>query len=568
MAANNPIIKKADFIPYEGNENYIFVSYAHRDSEYVVPIIERMNAEGYRIWYDDGIAPGSEWPENIAEHLSNCAVALAFVSDKSIESANCRREVTYALTKNKPFLGIILRQTTFSPGMEMQLSAQECILKYHYPDEEAFYRKLFSSAILSPCKRKPEPIPVKSAPEEPVSKEPALSHAPGASVKTEAVPAEPAKAQKPVAEPVQEATKAQEPVAEPVQETAKVQEPVTEPVQEAAKAQKPVAEPVQEATKAQEPVKKPVNSPVQGAGSTEGFSPKKSKSKGPMKILLAILGVIIILIAGIIIFNNIQRQREKAEAEMNAQKAAAAIPREIFYGQQIREGMAHSDLSQAPNTNQTADGVDLELVIFPTSIEVNPDTPDMMKLEFQDKFEKTYRFAASYTFSQGVLNLFAPDGKELEEGTSPLTESLSFDVSLSGGNIYLNANDEYSYYTNAGTTENRIILQGTASSAEDIYEEIKSFDFSGSQSSENTPCQVFYENGGYTLDAVVKDLSDSYIVISSDNEMEAFNGYLQETARHQYYSFYYYNTWPYGFIIKDGNDYYCYQDPVMTLEEQ
>ena len=42
-------------IAYEGNENYIFVSYAHKDSDRVIPIIEELDAAGFRIWYDSGI---------------------------------------------------------------------------------------------------------------------------------------------------------------------------------------------------------------------------------------------------------------------------------------------------------------------------------------------------------------------------------------------------------------------------------------------------------------------------------------------------------------------------------
>ncbi len=151
-------MSKANFVPYEGQENYIFISYAHRNSDEVLPILEKLNERGYRVWYDDGIAPGSEWPEYIADHLNGCAVFLAFVSPESIASPNCRREVTYALSKMKPFLGVILRETEMSPGMEMQLSAQQCILKYNSISEEDFENRLLSADILAPCMRSAEEL--------------------------------------------------------------------------------------------------------------------------------------------------------------------------------------------------------------------------------------------------------------------------------------------------------------------------------------------------------------------------------------------------------------------------
>ena len=149
------LMNETNIIPYEGSENYIFISYAHKNSKEVLEIMRRMTAAGYRIWYDDGIAPGSEWPEYIADHLNRASVVLAFVSPESIASSNCRREVTYALSKQKPFLGVILTPTKMSPGMEMQLSAQQCILRYNCKNDQDFYQKLLGGEILAPCRKKP-----------------------------------------------------------------------------------------------------------------------------------------------------------------------------------------------------------------------------------------------------------------------------------------------------------------------------------------------------------------------------------------------------------------------------
>lgn len=160
---------------YDGNEKFAFISYAHKDSKKVLKILERMAAEGYRVWYDEGIAPGSEWPENIAQHLNDCCVAVAFISNNSIASANCRREVTFALSKHKPFLGILLEPTEMSLGMELQLSAQQCILRHNFSSEEEFIQKILSSPDLAPCKNvvvfqqeEEEQEPV-LAPEKPVA---------------------------------------------------------------------------------------------------------------------------------------------------------------------------------------------------------------------------------------------------------------------------------------------------------------------------------------------------------------------------------------------------------------
>ena len=81
---------------YEGNDPYIFVSYAHKDSERVLPVIHQLFERKYRVWYDEGIKPGSEWPENIAIHLQKAAAVLVFVSKNSLSSPNCKNEISRA----------------------------------------------------------------------------------------------------------------------------------------------------------------------------------------------------------------------------------------------------------------------------------------------------------------------------------------------------------------------------------------------------------------------------------------------------------------------------------------
>ena len=147
-------------IAYEGNEPYIFISYAHKDSERVFQVLDELDKKGYRIWYDDGIAPGSEWPEDIARHLDGAHMVIAFVTPNSMASQNCRREINFALSKEKPFLSILLEKTQMPLGMEMQLSAQQSILRYNYSTWDAFISKILKCPDIVPCrKQEPEPTP-------------------------------------------------------------------------------------------------------------------------------------------------------------------------------------------------------------------------------------------------------------------------------------------------------------------------------------------------------------------------------------------------------------------------
>lgn len=159
-------MKRCSAKPYEGSDKYIFVSYCHKDKKHIFPIIERLARDGYRVWYDEGIDPGSEWPEIIARHLNECAVCIAFISENSLNSHNCRREISFALLKKKPFISVVIEPVQMSLGMEMQLSATQSIFKYTLADDNEFFSKLYDAKCLVPCFGTPDTSIVISKPED------------------------------------------------------------------------------------------------------------------------------------------------------------------------------------------------------------------------------------------------------------------------------------------------------------------------------------------------------------------------------------------------------------------
>lgn len=148
-------MKRCAAKPYEGQEKYIFVSYCHKDRAYVFPVIEQLTKDGYRVWYDEGIDPGSEWPEIIAKHLNGSAICIAFITANSLNSHNCRREINFALLKKKYFISVILEPVQMSLGMEMQLSSSQSIFKYTLSSDKEFFAKLYEAKELENCKGSP-----------------------------------------------------------------------------------------------------------------------------------------------------------------------------------------------------------------------------------------------------------------------------------------------------------------------------------------------------------------------------------------------------------------------------
>ena len=139
-------------ITYEGNENYIFVSYAHKDSKTVIPIVEALHESGFRVWYDSGIEAGTEWPAYIEEHIDACARVIVFMSPASVNSVNCRNEVNYALSIKKEMLIIFIEETTLAKGMGLQLNSLQTLFMYRHSSSESFFEALTEAKIIQCCR--------------------------------------------------------------------------------------------------------------------------------------------------------------------------------------------------------------------------------------------------------------------------------------------------------------------------------------------------------------------------------------------------------------------------------
>ena len=160
--------------PYTGEKSYIFISYSHKDMEQVLPILRHMEKKGYRIWYDEGIDPGTEWDEIIAAHIDACGYFIALISQNYLDSSNCKDELHYARDTEKKRLLVYLENIELPSGMRMRLSRLQNIHKYAYSKDEDFYDKLFTAEDINECKEQaaPETVsgeePVVVVPEEPV----------------------------------------------------------------------------------------------------------------------------------------------------------------------------------------------------------------------------------------------------------------------------------------------------------------------------------------------------------------------------------------------------------------
>ena len=141
--------------PYEGDKPYVFLSYSHEDAEEAAEIIGYLKKNQYLVWYDEGITPGDEWDENVAVHLKRCGFFLALMSNRYIQSQNCRDELAFARDYNKPTVLVYLENTELPPGLDMRVGILRALYKKEYKDQNAFYTNLQKAEGLSACRETP-----------------------------------------------------------------------------------------------------------------------------------------------------------------------------------------------------------------------------------------------------------------------------------------------------------------------------------------------------------------------------------------------------------------------------
>ena len=94
-------IIQTKFEAYTGKEPYLFVSYSHRDTESVYPILDALHDRKYRLWYDESCETGNDFRDELRYRIKEAEAVLLFVSESSMNSPFCGMEIIVARENKK-----------------------------------------------------------------------------------------------------------------------------------------------------------------------------------------------------------------------------------------------------------------------------------------------------------------------------------------------------------------------------------------------------------------------------------------------------------------------------------
>lgn len=113
---------RTKFEAYTGDEPYLFVSYSHKDTAAVYPILDALYDRKYRIWYDESCENGNDFRDELRHRIEKSEAVLLFVSGNSMTSPFCGMEIIVARENNKRLYPIFLDNVEVPPAFAILLS--------------------------------------------------------------------------------------------------------------------------------------------------------------------------------------------------------------------------------------------------------------------------------------------------------------------------------------------------------------------------------------------------------------------------------------------------------------
>jgi len=115
---------------YEGRDPFLFASYHSADTERVMPILEVLDRRGFRFWCSEGITPGMDADEIIAQHIESSDFFIAFLSRNYLTCLDTVDELNFSRDVDKSYLLVYLEDVVLPAGLDMRFLRAKSIPGY------------------------------------------------------------------------------------------------------------------------------------------------------------------------------------------------------------------------------------------------------------------------------------------------------------------------------------------------------------------------------------------------------------------------------------------------------
>lgn len=94
------------------NQNYLFISYSHKDYKAVYSDLAHLYMRGVRFWYDKGLNVGHDWEQEVEDHIKNpnCCGIIFYISTNMFLSGSVFKEIEFTQKRKR---GSIIYQKNY-----------------------------------------------------------------------------------------------------------------------------------------------------------------------------------------------------------------------------------------------------------------------------------------------------------------------------------------------------------------------------------------------------------------------------------------------------------------------
>ena len=114
----------------------VFISYASKDRDRILDLVDRLDADGVSVWIDQmSIEGATMWSQEIVAAIRSCKVLILAISSNSADSKNVVKELSLASEGRKRILPVYLESAMIPESMAYQLAGIQR-LEFFDGDEE------------------------------------------------------------------------------------------------------------------------------------------------------------------------------------------------------------------------------------------------------------------------------------------------------------------------------------------------------------------------------------------------------------------------------------------------
>lgn len=117
-------------------------------------MLSRLELDGCRFWYDQGIFTGEEWHDEVMLHLRKAFCIIAFISKKFIMSKNCIEEIITARNIGKTIIPIYidcLKVPEYIDNFKF-LTELNSVFALDLYNDMRIYEKIYSTPAIETCR--------------------------------------------------------------------------------------------------------------------------------------------------------------------------------------------------------------------------------------------------------------------------------------------------------------------------------------------------------------------------------------------------------------------------------